>query len=283
MNRWIVGQVDAAHLAHVSGEAGFLQELAAALDDARNAGLADEHVMRLFGQHEARRPRQRVERALRQRQQLRLAIAIGEHGEHEEVEPVVDGLVERVEDARLVAVAALPFEQLLGLVSAITAEMRVQEVDHRPEVAPLFDVDLEQVAQVVEARTALPQPSLLLDARGLGVALRHYQPTQLVAEFARHFLPHFLAVEVAEANAAIVDRIGEEDAPAIFREPDVLEMRPAGGIDAHGGADVDLVQVLESLRPHVAPPLDVGRLPVLQRALQALVAREADVIRDALG
>src|SRR4029077_10141865 len=49
------------------------------------------------------------------------------------------------------------------------------------------------------------------------------------------------------------------------------------------GPDVDLVVVLEPLRPHVAPPLNVFRLPVLERALQALVAREVDVIRDLLG
>ena len=109
--------------AHVLGEAGLLHQLAGALDDPRDAGLADEHVVRFLGQHEARRPRQRIERALRERQQLRLAVAVGEHREHEEVEPVVDRLVERVEDARLVAVAALALEQLLGLVAAVTAEV----------------------------------------------------------------------------------------------------------------------------------------------------------------
>ena len=108
--------------------------------------------MRFLGQHEARRARQRIERAFRQRQQLRLAVAIGEHREHEEVEPVLDRLVERVEDARLVAVAALPREQLLRFVAAVAAEVRVQQVDHRPEVTPFLDVHLKQVAEVVHAR-----------------------------------------------------------------------------------------------------------------------------------
>ena len=213
--------------ADVLGEPGLLHQLAGALDDAADAGLADEHVVRFLGQHEARRARQRIERALRQRQQLRLAVAVGEHREHEEVEPVVDRLVERVENARLVAVAALPREQVLGLVAAVAAEVRVQQVDHRPQVAAFLDVHLKQVAQVVEARAAMPEPALLLDARRLGVALRDDQPPQLVAELAGHFLPHRLAEEIAEADRAIDDRIGEEDAPAVLRQPDVLEVRPA--------------------------------------------------------
>ena len=62
-----------------------------------------------------------------------------------------------------------------------------------------------------------------------------------------------------------------------------LEVRPAGRIDADGRPHVDLVIVLEPLRPHVLPPLDVLRLPVLERALQALVAGEADVVGNLFG
>ena len=51
-------------------------------------GLADEHVVRFFGQHEAAGARQRVEARLRQRMQLHLAVAVGEEGEHEKGEPV---------------------------------------------------------------------------------------------------------------------------------------------------------------------------------------------------
>jgi hypothetical protein len=43
-------------------------------------------------------------------------------------------------------------------------------------MAAFLDVHLEQVAQIVEARTALAEPPLLLDARRLGVALRDDQP-----------------------------------------------------------------------------------------------------------
>src|SRR4029079_17885190 len=47
--------------------------------------------------------------------------------------------------------------------------------------------------------------------------------------------------------------------------------------------DVDLVVILKALRAHVAPPLDVLRLPMLERALQPLVAGQVDVVRDLLG
>ena len=57
------------------------------------------------------------------------------------------GSLKVVEDARLVGVARAALEQLLGLFAAVAAEVRVQQVDHRPQVAALLDVDLEQVAQ----------------------------------------------------------------------------------------------------------------------------------------
>src|SRR5215510_10239477 len=60
-------------------------------------------------------------------------------------------------------------------------------------------------------------------------------------------------------------------------------MRPPLGVDADRGPDVHLVVILEPLRPHVPPPLDVFRLPVLERALQALVAREVYIVRNLLG
>jgi hypothetical protein len=159
----------------------------------------------------------------------------------------------------------------------------VQQVDHRPEVAAFLDVDLEQVAQVVHARTALAEQPLLLDARRFRVALSDNQAAQLVAELAGNFVPHRLTEEITEADPAVVHRIGEKDAPAIFRQLHVLEMRPPLRIDADRRAHVDLVVILEALRSHVPPPLDVLRLPVLERPLQPLVAGEVDVVRDFLG
>ena len=65
-------------------DAGRFHRLAGALDGAADAGLADEHMMRFFGQHEAAGARQRIEAGLRQAFQLHLAVAIGEEGEHVE-------------------------------------------------------------------------------------------------------------------------------------------------------------------------------------------------------
>src|SRR5206468_12629612 len=98
--------------------------------------------------------------------------------EHEEVEPVVDRLVERLENPRLVAVAALAFEQFLGLVAAVAAEVRVKEIDHRPEMTAFLDVHLKKIPQIVEARAALAEQALLLDARRLRIALRDDQAAQ---------------------------------------------------------------------------------------------------------
>src|SRR5262245_62010752 len=154
----------------------------------------------------------------------------------------------------------------------------MQQVDHRPEVPPFLDVDLKQVAEVVQAQTALPEPPLLLDARRLGVALCDDEQPKLIAKLPRDFLPDRLTEEIAEADAAIVDRIRKEDAPAVLQQLHVLEVRPPRWIDADGRPHVHLMVVLKSLQTHVMPPLDVFRLPMLERALQPLVAREADVV-----
>ncbi len=276
-------EIDPAELPRVSGVARLFHQLTGALEDPRDARLADEHVMGFLGQHEPRRSRQRVERALGEREQLRFAVTVGEHREHEEVEPVLDGLVEGVQDARLVAVAALALEQILRLVAAVASEVRVQEVDHGPEMTPFLDVHLEQVAQIVEARAALAKPPLLFDAGRLGVPLGDNKAAELVAKLARNFLPDRIPHEIAETDPAIVDRVREEDAPAILGQFHVFEVRPSRWVDADGRPDVDLVVVLESLRTHVLPPLDVLRLPVLERALQPLVARQSDVIGNAFG
>ena len=71
-----------------------------ALQDAPHPGLADEHVMGFFREHEAAGARQWIEAGLRQRMQLHLAVAIGEVGEHEERQPVRRRLVEGAQHAR---------------------------------------------------------------------------------------------------------------------------------------------------------------------------------------
>jgi hypothetical protein len=64
-------------------------------------------------------------------------------------EPVGRFLVEGLQDARVVLLTAAPLEQRLALLASVASEVLVQQVHHRPEVAALFDVHLEQVAQVI--------------------------------------------------------------------------------------------------------------------------------------
>src|SRR5439155_9079137 len=136
-----------------------------------------------------------------------------------------------------------------------------------------------EVAQVIERRAALPQRALLLDRGGLGIALRHDQAAQGGAVLPRYLLPGRLAAMGAEADAAIGLRLGEEDAPAIVRHADMAEIRPALRVDADRRAQIDLGRGC-TLRPELAPPVEIARLPGLQRAQQAAVAGEVDVVRN---
>ena len=82
----MVGRSMAPALRTVAGSSvpQLLHHFERAPDDAADAGLADEHVVRFLGQHELAGARQRIEAALGQRLQLELAVAVGEVGEHEE-------------------------------------------------------------------------------------------------------------------------------------------------------------------------------------------------------
>ena len=188
-------------------------------------------------------------------------------------------LVEGAEHARLVGVARAALQQPFGLLAAVLAEIFLQQVDHRPEVAAFLDVDLEQVAHVVERGRGLAEVALLLDAGGLRVALDHDQPAQHGAVLARHLLPGLLALVGAEVDLAVLLARRQQDAPAVLRHLHVVELGPALGIDGDGGAQVD-VGGLEALRPHGHPPVDVARMPLLQRLQHALVVRQADVVGD---
>ena len=137
-------------------------------------------------------------------------------------------------------------------------------------MAPFLDVHLEEVPEIVERGGARAEPALLLDRGGLGVSLRDDQAAKGIAVLAGHLLPHRLPVVVAKADATIGDRLGEEDAPAVLRHAHVVEMRPAARIDRDGGAEIDGA-VLEPMRPHLSPPVEELRLPLLEGALQALV------------
>src|SRR2546427_4072644 len=146
----------------------------------------------------------------------------------------------------------------------------------------LLDVDLEEVAKVVEGGTGVAEPVLLLDGGGLGVALGDDEATELRAEFAGHLLPHRLPVGVPEADGAVGDGIGEEDAPAVVGHFHRAVMCPALRVHADRGAQIHVGRG-EVVRPHLAPPVEKARLPVLERALQRAIVGEVDVVGDLLG
>ena len=213
--------------------------------------------------------------------ELHLAVAVGEEREHEERQPVRRRLVERAEHARRIRAAGAAAQQLVGLLAAVAAEILVQDVDHRPEVTALLDVDLEQVAHVVERGRGLAEMALLLDRGRLGVALDHHQAAQHGAVFARHLLPRRLAEMLAERDRPVLFHGREQDAPAVFRHLHVVELGPALGIDRDRGAQIHH-RLLEALGAHVLPPVEIAGVPALQRFQHAAVLGEIHVVRNLL-
>ena len=237
--------------------------------------------MGFFGQHEAAGARERIEAAFGERRELHLAVAVGEEGEHEERQPIGRAFVERAEDARVVHLPALTLEQRLRLFAAVLAEIFDQKIDHRPQVAAFLDIDLEQVAHVVEARRRCAQEALLLDRGGLGVALHDDEPPQKRPVLAWHLLPRGLALVTAERNRPSFDLGRQQNAPAIGRHLHIAELRPTGGIDADGRAQIDL-GLLVADRSHAGPPVEIFRPPAFERALKLLVGAERDIVGNDL-
>ncbi len=252
-----------------------------ALHDPVDAGGAHHHVVRLFLQHELAGAAERVKGAFLERAELVFAVPVGEVGEHEEAEPVRSLLVERAQDARRVEAARVTVQQFLGLLAALPAEIRVQQVDHGPQVPPFLDVHLKQVAQVVQARRGGAQVALLLHGGGLGVALDDDQALQFRPVLPRYLVPHRLALVLAEPDFAAGVPLGQEDAPAVLGHGHVAELGPAVPADVDRGAQVNVLG--RQGRAHGLPPVQEVRLPGLQRPLQAPVLVQVDVVRDLLG
>ena len=206
-----------------------------------DAGLAHEHVVGFLREHEPAGARQRVEPALGEARQLVLAVAVGEVAEHEVREPVRRPLVESAEDARLVPIARAPLQQRLGLLAAVAPEVGVEQVHHGPEMPPLLDVDLEQVAEIVERRAGTAEMALLLDRCRLRVALRDDEPAERASILARDVRPGREALVIAEPDDAPWLRLREEDAPSIVGHPHVVELGPSLRVDADGRAEIDVL------------------------------------------
>jgi hypothetical protein len=106
--------------------------------------------------------------------------------------------------------------------------------------------------------------ALLFHRRGLGVALDDDEAAQHGAVFARHLLPDRLAHVTPKGDVPAVLGRRKEDAPAVVRHLDVIELGPTLGIDRHGGAQIDQ-RLLEALGPHGLPPVDIAGMPALER------------------
>src|SRR5256886_17335053 len=66
----------------------FLHHLASPLNNAANSRLADKHMVRFLGQHEAAGSRQRIEAGFRQGAELEFTVPVGEEREHVERQPI---------------------------------------------------------------------------------------------------------------------------------------------------------------------------------------------------
>src|SRR5262249_16242243 len=102
--------------------------------------------MRFLGQHEFAGPRQRFKSRFRQRRKLILAVTIGKNRKRVEVEPVVARLIEGLKNPWLIRIPATTFEERISFVATVTSKISVQQINHRPQMAPLFDVHLKQIA-----------------------------------------------------------------------------------------------------------------------------------------
>src|SRR5215472_12208300 len=117
-------------------------------------------------------------------------------------------------------------------------------------MAAFLHVDLEQVAHIVERRRRLTQMALLLDRSRLRIALDHHETAQHGSIFTRYVLPCRLAEMTAKRNSAVVLLRCQQNAPAIFRHPYIIELRPTLRGHRHRSAQID-ERLLEPRRPHV--------------------------------
>src|SRR5215471_6544580 len=106
-------------------------------------------------------------------------------------------------------------------------------------MSPFLDVDLEQVAEVVERRAGAAEMALLLHRCRLGVALRDDEPPERAAILAGDLLPGRKALVIAETDDPARLGLREEDAPPILGHSHVVELCPSLSVDADGRTQVD--------------------------------------------
>src|SRR5437660_546736 len=145
----------------------------------------------------------------------------------------------------------------------------------------LFDIDLEEVAQVVKRRAGKPEPTLLLDRSGFGIAMGHDQSAQARAMLARHLLPHRLANCVAKTDPPVGHRVGEKNSPPVFRHRDVAVAGPTALVGCRGSAQID-IRAAKRIWAHFSPPVEKVGLPRFESPLQGPVVGEAYIVRNSL-
>src|SRR5882757_258719 len=133
-------------------------------------------------------------------------------------------------------------------------------------MAAFFHIHLEEIPQIVHRRRRQSEMTLLLDRGWLGVALRYDDTSQVRSILTGDLLPHRLAFVGAEGNLPIGHLWIQEDAPPILGHLYVAESGPSRLVHARRRAQIAVVLV-RALGPHVGPPVEKFRLPVLERPL----------------
>ena len=280
LNRLEINHSQGPHIRRVF-DIVFFHHLASTLNNAGNACLPDEHMVRFLRQHEAARARKRIEARFRQGAKLEFAVPVGKKRKHIERKPVRCGLVKRAENARIIGISGTAREQCFSFLTPVPAEIAVQQVDHSPQVTPFFHVHLKNVPQIVQGRTRHPQHLLLFDRSGFRIALRNDDSPQDRAIFTRDFLPGWLTLVNAEIHLALFVARLQENAPAVFRHFHIVKLRPAVGFHTDRCAQVHII-IVTLIRTHVVPPAHVRRLPMFERALKDTVSPQIDVVRNLL-
>src|SRR5205085_10609578 len=90
-------------------------------------------------------------------------------------------------------------------------------------------------------------------------------------------LPCGLALVRAKIHLPLLVVRLQEDAPAILRHLYVIELRPAVRLDTDRRTQVNII-VAALGWPHVVPPAQKRRLPMLQGTLQDAVAPQVHII-----
>ena len=282
LNRWQVDHAQIAHFVNIAGvaDAGPVHRLHRGLNRAPDTGFTDEHVMRFLGQHEAAGAAERVKAGLRQAFKLHLAVTIREISEHEKGQPVRCFLVKGPQHTRRLVRTRGAAQQIVGLCPPILAEVFLQQIDHRPQVAPFLHVDLKQVAHVIQRRRGQAQKTLLFDGAGFRIALDDDQPFEHVTVFARHFLPGRLTGMFTAGDFARLHFRRQQNAPAVFGHLDIVKPGPAFGVHRYRRAQIHH-GFLKIPRDEPVPPVDIAGVPFLQRLQHLAVARQPDIIGDA--